>query len=493
MDSWRVLNPAAEAWQRAKYNRSRISQAQQNMKFSEQALSPINVKLQGTNKLWVAYSGGLDSHVLLSALSKILPSASLRALHIHHGLSPNADRWEAHCQQVCTELGITFETHRVEIDQGSSSSLEKLAREARYAVFKQCVGTDDYLLMGHHQNDQLETILYRLMRGSGPRGLGGMPAQRSLGLGSGQILRPLLNYSREALEEYAKSEGLAWVEDESNQDTHFDRNFLRSKIFPLLKERWPGFEQCWQRSASLCTEAEHLQIVLGEQDLLLAQTEYLNRVNIAAIKNFDEIRQRNLLRVWFRKLEQKCLVPQPDYHSLQRILKEVIAAEEDAEPLVSWSNSNEAGNEKIEIRRFGGELYVLRSSREEEPPLKALEWKPAQTPVLTLNPSGLYPETLQLEKVASVGIDLTDLSEFRISFRQGGEQAKPAGRKTRSLKKLFQDYGVPPWLRERIPLIYSGDELVAVGDLFICENWQCEKGQKLYRFNWENKVLSGNL
>lgn len=455
------------------------------MNISEKSLLASLPELKSTGKFWIAYSGGLDSHVLLSSLSKKLPSGSLRALHINHGLSPNADGWQDHCQRVCENLGISFEAHKVNIPQDTSASLENLAREARYAVFNACVGEDDYLLLAHHQDDQVETMLYRLMRGTGPRGLAGIPAQRNLraGVNKAQLLRPLLGCSRDELEAYAKAEDLVWVEDESNQDTAFDRNFLRKDVLPLLKQRWPGFEKRWLRTAELCAEADQLQSLLGEQDLLQVQTGYPDRLNINALMNFEELRQWNILRVWFSNLQHEYALPMPGYSSLQKIMKEVLRAPDDASPLVSWSNNGK----QVEIRRFAGELYVLQAVNLDDA-MTPCCWKPWQVPELLLS-SG----TLRLEEVKSNGVDLSKIEELNISFRQGGEQAKPAGRKTRSLKKLFQDYAVAPWLRNRVPLIYVDSELIAVADFFICEDWQREEGKKLYRFNWENKGFSGSL
>lgn len=447
-----------------------------DMGFSAQDLIPHLPDLSASCCLWVAYSGGMDSHVLLDCMlvlkQQIYPHITLKAIHVHHGISENADQWQQHCEETCASLGLSLVCESVKLEIGSGPSLENLAREARYKVFEKHLAEADYLLMGHHEDDQIETILFRFMRGAGPRGLAAIPDSRKIA--QGYLIRPLLHFPRKDLRVYAETRQLHWIEDESNCDLNFDRNFLRLNIFPLLEQRWPSFRKNWLRSAQLCAEAEQLQMILAKQDFTKVSTDHSNRLCISALKQFDAVRQRNTLRFWFSRLQQEFLLPLPDYNSLQRIITEVLSASVDAEPLVSWSDQKQ----QVDVRRFADELYVLSPIAPSVP--RKMSWD--MTTILTLR-DGLGQ--LSLEAVSSNGLCLHNITECKVVSRSGGEMAKPAGRKTRSLKKIFQDYGVPPWLRDKVPLIYINDELAAVADIFICEKWQQDSGKDLYRICWE--------
>ncbi|MEX2367214.1 MAG: tRNA lysidine(34) synthetase TilS, partial [Pseudohongiellaceae bacterium] len=219
------------------------------MAFSESAVQSGLEKLNDNSNIWVAYSGGMDSHVLLHLMVRLLPSQErrLRALHINHGISPHAADWQSHCQQTCSDLGIPFQAVSVSLDADGTDSLETRARKARYRVFADRLGPGDYLFLAHHLDDQIETMLFRLLRGTGLKGLAGMPVSRPLG--AGQLYRPLLALARDELEQYAIEHRLQWIEDDSNARADYDRNYLRLKVLPLLEKRWPGYKNNWLRTA----------------------------------------------------------------------------------------------------------------------------------------------------------------------------------------------------------------------------------------------------
>jgi len=442
-------------------------------RLAEQNLLRQLSDLSATTKglFWVAYSGGLDSQVLLSLALKSVPLKRLRAIHINHGLSPQADSWQEHCRQYCEQHKIVFECRKVEINN-QSSNLELQARQARYAVFEALLQEGDYILMAHHQDDQLETVLYRLLRGSGPRGLSGIPGERKLGTAT--LLRPLLKSSKEDLRDYAENAGLNWVEDSSNSNTGFDRNFLRQEIVPRLKERWPQAAASIQRSADLSRESELLLKQLARVDAGDCFEEIRSFLPLKLMQGKDPVRQRNLLRYWFQLLADSFAVPMPGYEELRRIVEEVIPAAEDAQPLVCWQHAGTV----VQLRRFADKLYVLKDFPEV-----------IKRSVLTIKPDvdlelGSNLGLIKLETTASGGVSFQEGDQLEIHFDCTQAEAKPVGRKTRAFKKLYQDYAVPPWLRDRLPLLFINGKLAAVADLFVCHEMAAEVGEKQLQINW---------
>jgi tRNA(Ile)-lysidine synthase len=400
---------------------------------------------------WIAYSGGVDSHVLLHLLAHLRKQQKippLTALHINHQLNPRAQEWVEHCRRVCAKLDVEFiaETVRV-VNVGEG--IEATARAARYAAFEKYIRPNELLLQAHHRDDQIETLMLRLLRGSGITGLAAMPVQRALG--RGQLLRPLLQCPRSDVLAYAKKNALQWVDDDSNSDDRFDRNFLRLNVLPLIEQRWPAYRETLSR---VITQADEAAQLLDE----LAHIDWQNAVNaedallLSACKKLSAERQGNLLRYWLR---QKNL-PQPSREQLLQVLA-MAHARIDAQPCVRWSG--------VEVHRFREHLYAM--AQLPLLPLKAIdiEWDMQ----LPLHIEGFG----ELTVTAAVGSGLrTDLN-YRVRNRVGGERCKPIGRAhSQTLKKLLQEYAVPPWLRDRLPLIYCEDQLAAVGSVWICEGFQ---------------------
>ncbi|MCF6189874.1 MAG: tRNA lysidine(34) synthetase TilS [Cocleimonas sp.] len=407
--------------------------------ITPQALQSQLQSITPVKKLVIAYSGGLDSHVLLHLTSQ-MTDYSVRAIHVHHGLQKEAGHWVDHCQQVCDVLNIPLQVEHLNLSKEKGESVEELARTARYTAFKKSVQAGEVLLTAHHQNDQAETLLLQLFRGAGVQGLAAMP--QISGFGIAHLARPLLNETRESLEAYAKIHQLAYIEDPSNQDSTFDRNFLRNEIIPQLKNRWPSIDKTISRSATIQAETKHILDDIAEQDLLSIKenNQNNNTLLISGLKEFSDSRQKLLLRYWIQSSGFKA----PSEKKLKHIFTDVVDASDDAQPLLAWYGA--------EIRRYQGRLYIMSPLLDHDS-AQVISWddpqKPLEIPLL-----GLTLNALVLERS-------TELVTIR--FRQGGETLLHAKRGvTISLKNLLNEAGIPPWQRSRIPLVYQGDTLIIV-------------------------------
>lgn len=436
------------------------------------SLSSFQTELEAAGRLYVAYSGGLDSHVLLHGLRQLLGADRLSAIHVNHQLSPEAGHWASHCRAVCAGLGVDFIYSEIEVPVRASR--ENAAREARYGVFERHLDEGDLLLMAHHADDQAETILYRLMRRSGPRGLAGMP--RSRPLGKGRLLRPLLSLDRNSLAAYARTRELRWVEDASNRSHQFDRNFLRHEIIPRLARRWPNYATRIADAGGLCEQAAQLNAHLATLDLrtLNWRPERLGwSLDIAPLTALDRARQANLLRHLATELDEQ----PPGHRVIDQVLDHVLSAGTGRNPLVRWSGG--------QWRRFRQRLYLLPAqhlniglSGVGDAEFKR-SWNPAEPLCL--------PDGAVLEATPGTGSGLMArlTGNLSIRHRSGGERCRPVGRAgSAGLKKLFQEYSLEPWLRDRVPLVYRGAELVAVGDLWVCEGFQTGPHQPGWHLTW---------
>ena len=391
----------------------------------------------------VGFSGGLDSTVLLHLFVRLRERGSLaelQAVHVHHGLQATADAWVSYCAEVCKTLEVPLDTLHVRTDD--LASLERAAREARYAAFAQVLPADGCLVLGQHRDDQLETLLLRLLRGAGVKGLAGMPGARPFA--AGRLWRPLLDEPRSALLAYAQAEGLEWIEDPSNADSQLDRNYLRHEVLPRLRGRWPGMDQVMARSAGHLAEADALLGELAALDLQQAQAGEqrfawlpLPSLALAPLQALSEARQRNALRVWLAPLTRQ---PDSAHWAGWQALRE---GGEASDPL--WRL--EGGS----VRRGAGRIWWVPETWSAEPPPLVVT---AQANTLELPGNG----RLVFEgEGAAPG--------WRIAYRQGGERLVVPGRGTRDLKRLLNERGVPPFLRGRLPLLWQGDELLAVANL----------------------------
>lgn len=432
------------------------------------------VELASTRKFLIGLSGGLDSVVLLHAMVRLRDHSGaafkLRALHINHQLQDQTESWEQHCQCQCALLGVEFISTRVEIS--GSSGIENTAREARYREFEAELQPDEELLLAHHRDDQMETLLLRLVRGSGSRGLSGIPRSRMLG--ATRLLRPLLDIDRKELQSYAESEQLIWVEDHSNKDEGFDRNYCRHTLLPLIEARWPGYRQSWSKSAVLASESEALLQELAAIDLGQIAAESKSIVSREKLLALAEPRRRNVLRHWLASLGAKEL----GWNKLQQLGKKVLQ-----------SASGQFIAEDFQVFCFRESLYALDPAELERDldtsDLGAMSRLPVGGDVI-LPGNG----TLRIRERQGAGICANKLSKLSIRHRRGGETCRLAGRPRKTLKKILQESEVPPWLRSRIPLFYDGDVLSYIPGVGVSEELSAKGTQPGCVIEWEPPNLT---
>ncbi|MGD8925798.1 MAG: tRNA lysidine(34) synthetase TilS [Thioalkalispiraceae bacterium] len=416
----------------------------------------------------LAYSGGCDSHGMLHALVTIreqLQCRTIKVIHVDHGLQSQSSEWTRHCEAVCRHYEIPFNAIHLNLQVPKGKSTEAYARSARYAALESKLIPGDMLLLAQHQDDQAETLLLQLLRGSGVKGLAAMPEITKIN--DYWQARPFLSLTRDQIQAYAESMGLDWIEDPTNSDNRFDRNYLRNLVFPVLKQRWPSLSETIARASRHQAEANLLLDELAELDFQACQLAEKTMLAIAPLKNLSTARQRNLLRYW---IADRCEYPMPDSTQCQRIIDEVLPAAEDAEPQVSWND--------VIVRRYRDVLYLGRGSAE-----RFVRWRQTwdlKSPLVL--PSG--QRLLATEKKGQ-GLVLPETSDIlSVRFRQGGEKCRLPGRQHRhELKKLLQSWGVPPWQRDQIPLIYVGDELAQIVGYSLCEPFLAKNEQTGYEIS----------
>lgn len=439
--------------------------------FSPESLQTQLASLPAVPHYWVAYSGGVDSLALLHALAALrdtLPG-ELGAVHVNHGLHAAAAEWAAHCTTVCRELGVPLVGLTVDGRPGAGDSPEAAARAARYAALERWLPAGHGLLTAQHRDDQAETLLLQLLRGSGVKGLAAMPEVAELG--AGLLLRPLLAVSRHDLQAYADRQRLHWVEDPSNTDTGLDRNYLREHIVPELRRRWPAVAQTLARSAQHCAEAARILEQVAAADMVDLAGPAGKTLALGGLQALAPERRRNVLRFW---LHERCGAL-PSTAVLSRILHDILASRPDASPCVRWRG--------IEVRRYRDRLHLLRQAPERDPG-RRLAW--SLDGCLELPDAG---GTLYASRASGHGLRVAAVAgPVEVAFRQGGERCRPAGRAHHhSLKKLFQECAVPPWERPRIPLIYVGTELAAVAGFWVCEPFSAAPGEPGYAIEWSER------
>lgn len=438
------------------------------MTFDVQQLPHRLAELRGNsavNRYLVAYSGGLDSTVLLHVLARYRDflRQPLVAVHVNHGLHADAPEWEAHCSSTAQQLDVPFLSRQVAIAADDPRGPEAAARAARYAAISEIMQALDCVLSAHHEDDQAETLLLNLLRGSGPAGLAGIGAFQAFG--SGWLMRPMLDVSRSAVERYAREHDLEWVDDPSNAESRFDRNFLRREVLPVIKERWPAAVSRLAHSAQLAAEARALQRELADIDLV--RCGGYNRIDCVALRRLSPVRQRNVLH---RAIELAGLPAAPSKR-LFEVARGMLPARSDAAPLIAWPGA--------ELRRYRDTLYLSARA----PPLapdKNLLLQVDGTPVSL----GTGYGTLRLVMASTGGLQADCVGAgLQVRFRVGGERLRPHGRReTQRLKKLLQSAGIPPWIRGQLPLLYAGDALVAVADLWVADDAWSEPGLAVH---WE--------
>lgn len=414
-------------------------------------------KHQGCDKIyWVAYSGGLDSQVLLDVCVHLREQLHflLQAVHIHHGLSPEADAWHAHCQQYCQQAQVPLTSLAITTKPSIGESVEDFARRERYAKFKQILTEQAILMTAHHQDDQAETVLLQLMRGAGLQGLSAMPAKKPLGVGF--HARPLLNATRDELHAYATHKNLSWVEDELNHEQRFARNFLRHQVIPLLKKRWPAVNATLARAATHCAEAQKILTDFATEQLAELRGSQPNTLSLAQLRLLSVDKQRLVLRAWLKEHHASL----PSSLQLQQIIQTFLTAGNDRFPSTRWGAHL--------LRRYQDDLYLLplnHSFANET----SYHWDFSQDLMI--------PGVGELSAIPSYGGLQQGITQAVVRFRQGGEVYRLANGQHHALKKFFQEHKIPPWQRMRLPLIYVADELVAIPGYLIVPAFKAPPGQ----------------
>ncbi|MBI4195324.1 MAG: tRNA lysidine(34) synthetase TilS [Betaproteobacteria bacterium] len=404
------------------------------------------------DRLMVGLSGGVDSMVLLDVLTRLRRRLrfGLAAVHVNHQISPNASRWARFCREACRARDVPLRTVKVVVPRGDS--VEAAARAARYDVFHRLRA--DFVVLAHTQNDQAETVLLQLLRGAGVKGLAAMPllrkaeGKRSLDHPSSfilhpSILRPLLDVPRGEIERYARERNLEWIEDESNADTYFPRNFLRSEVLPLIARRFPAWRNTLARSAIHLAEAAELLDELARADSGASCVE--GTLQVSALRRLSRARAGNLLR-WF--LARRGL-PMPNAGRLEEALRQALGAKEDARVRIDLGDH--------ELRRFAGALHVVAKTAP-APAGFSRRWRGEHKLVLTE-----LDGVLTMKKRRGIGISRARIGSQPVTIRtrRGGERLQPdGGRPRRTLKNLFQELRIPPWQRDVLPLLFCGNDLV---------------------------------
>ncbi len=473
--------------------------------FSPQSLLQVLQQYPNVQRYWVAFSGGVDSSVLLHALVQLMPRLQaeetpieVRAIYIDHGLQAESfhpkgtssgmlphslsahpkstssgmlphslsAQWADHCRAVCDEYGIAFVSMNADLLLNKGDSVEEKARESRYLLLASQLEEHDVLLTAQHKDDQAETFLLQALRGAGPKGLASMPEIKAFA--KGRHMRPLLGFSKQDLVNYATAEGLSWVEDPSNQQLRFQRNYLRQKILPLLKENWPAASDTLSRSAGYCAESADLLQQLARIDMVTVAGSD-NTLSRAALNHLSRQRRANLIRYWLTELALRA----PNHQRLEQMISQLETSAQDKSPYIVWPG--------VEIRCYRDKVYAMA-------PLVLTD----ETKVFSLQLRGQTNETLKLDdgelhayQTNGNGLRIADNTQIEVRFRQGGERCQPAGQAhSRELKTLFQEWAIPHWLRGRIPLIYVEGELAVIAGLCICQPFVASDGELSWQFDW---------
>lgn len=416
-------------------------------------------------RVCVALSGGVDSVVLLHLFAQLRTDYPiiLSAIHIHHGLSPNADHWAQTCRQLCTTLDIPLRICNISLERRTELGIEAAARHARYEQFRQQGA--DYIALAHHRDDQAETVMLQLLRGAGVKGMAAMPVIRHQP-GQPGYLRPLLDIDRSAILNWAKQRQLRWIEDESNRDSRYARNFLRHDILPLLTQRYPAWRATMARSAQNLAEAAELLDELAQLDA--AQAIRARRISCTYLSVITPARARNLLR-YFLAMHGLTM---PSQIRLAEMLQQLAHAGADSHVAID--------HDGYVLHRFQHYGYLVKKRTM---PASDSRWRWQGETQLALQPLG---GILHFERGPAPGLDLAKLQDINIRVRLGGEMFRPDCRRpNRRLKDLWQAANIPPWERQRTPLIYSGNTLVHVPALGTACDWQAAADGPALHVIWQ--------
>ena len=410
----------------------------------------------------IGFSGGLDSTALLALFAKLRekqPLLQLRAIHIHHGLSTHADAWSAHCQHICCQFRIPLQIQHVNVS--TENGIEAGARQARYEAIAQQILPTEWLATAHHQQDQTETFFPALKRGSGVQGLGVMQTKSNVyGV---PIFRPLLNFSRQQLLAFVQQEGLSWIEDESNEDNQYDRNFLRNIVLPELRQRWAHFDSAVQRSAQHCYEQQQLlnELLAEEYQKNIVKNDRTFQLHHFA--RYSSVKQRALLRLWL----QDWGVTLPSLAQLEQIISDVIFAKVDAQPQFRLDDNI--------VRRYQNRLFLTPIFTDiSQEYIEATFDHPISLPdhlgTLLLKKTTEKMTALWQDENGNTNKETLALplegTKVWIRFRYSGKVKLTSNGVNKDIKKVWQQLNVAPWQRQRIPLIFYGEHLKSAVGFF---------------------------
>ncbi len=421
-------------------------------------------------------SGGIDSICLLHILVELAPSRrfSMRAVHVNHGISSKADQWALFCKSVCLRLGIAFAQENVDVASYRHLGPEAAARTVRWSALLS--HESDFLVLAQHRDDQAETLLLQLMRGAGPAGLAGMAAnafqfnsRSSQSRGSARVLRPMLDVSRTEIEEFVRSRGLEWVEDDSNSNVALDRNFVRHRVVPVLAERYPHVATMISRSAGLMAEASELLLQLGGQDIALIEND--DELDLPGLRDLGEARARNALRAYC----QLRGIPVPGFSFLREIWTQLREPRQDSNICIEWNG--------VVLRRYRNRIFIEKNRATDSRLFQNESWNGEPClPLTALN--GL----LNFKPEEGRGLSVTKLrmAPVTVRLRRGGERLRvDAQRPYRTLKNLWQEKGTPPWRRMNQPLLFCGEQLVCVPGLGEAFEWRAAPGERGLIVSWQ--------
>lgn len=395
----------------------------------------------------VGFSGGLDSTVLLHLLHRFNnenPQIRFSCVHVNHGLSQNASNWVHHCQRVCHQLDVSLDVFNVNISPQSGCSLEEQARDARYQIIQDNSEANTVLFLGHHLNDQAETVLQRLSRGAGPTGLSGMKAL--IKIEQQYRFRPLLNISKLELQEYADRYELTWIEDESNGDSQFDRNFIRHEVFPMLEQRWAKIQNNIVKTAELCAEQQSLIDDIARKYLAESLAKD-GQLNLDYLKKHSQDWQSQIIRMWLSEYQLKM----PSTQVLRQIVRQAFTAKVDATPTIC--------HDGFLISRFANQLHIYKQVDD----LSNLKMSFNIGEKITF-PAELGNGELIKATECEGGFYVPESEHVSLSFGGYSRRFRPFDKNvSKPIKQWFKEWGVPPWIRRVIPIFTIGEQVVQVG------------------------------
>ena len=450
--------------------------------FSAYRLSQVlhsEFNLVEGDEIFVGFSGGLDSSVLLHALVHIehINCERVTALHANHGLHKAADAWEQHCRDLCRSWGIQFFSTHLDFDNVAGQGTEASARKARYCWFQGQMNDGAVLMTAHHFDDQVETILANLFRGSGAHGIAGIKKSRPFG--PGRLWRPLLDVDRGSITQYAGAQGLSWIEDPMNTDLSYTRNYLRHQILPLVENKWPGVARTIARAATNWRDTAELLDDVARSDLRgipHRQEGLFHLLRAPELTSLSSPRSANVLRSWF----VRCGFKPPPRDHLQYVLKALVNTVPKATSVRALPGA--------EVRRYRDWLYLSKPLRRQTVP--SMVWDRNTTGTLLADNRLLVARPAVGEGIRK---SVYDSESILVRPRYGGERCRlPGCPNHRKLKKLFQERGIPPWQRERIPLLYIGDSLAGVAGLWYCQPFAAEEGEPGMAFELVDSFEAGN-